>query len=614
MMTMPGVDGDKRKMGFYTSRVVSHKGEVWGWPSLPFHSSQFMSALQQYEVESFEPKKQFTFYPYASSTYNVIDSEDDYKAGFDIFWRPSSNMQLTATVNPDFGNVESDDVIVNLSSTETFYPEKRPFFLEGQEIFSTTPRAQPRGFNATPLLLVHTRRIGSPPRKLDVDGLNTTSLEENQPSELVGAAKITGQNGQWRYGVFAAQEGETKIEGTINGVEVDLQQDGRNFGAARFLYESTDGNSRKGLGWITTMVNHPDQDAVVHGVDGHYLSDGGTWNVDGQLLYSDVADVTGAGGFVDLTYRPDQDTRHSLALDYFDEDLEINDFGFLRRNDSISARYKYTVVQNDLPNLKMRESSFTVAQEYNTDGRSVRSGIFFKQERLFKNNSFLYSEFSYHPSRWDDLNSYDNGDFRINPRYKLGSFWASDDAKEFQLGLGYFFREEDIGGQQNFYEMEVNWRPSDRFSAKLYMVYRTRSDWLLWEDDRDFTTFEAEFWQPQIELNYFLTAKQQLRLTAQWVGIKAHERDRWQIPLGDGNLMRDTSPATDPRDFSISELVFQARYRWEIAPLSDLFVVYTRGSDLPNRPGDGFTDLLRDSWTDRAVDVFVIKLRYRLGN
>ena len=53
----------------------------------------------------------------------------------DISWRPSPNLQVTATLNPDFGAVESDDVVVNLTAFETFFPEKRLFFLEGREVF-----------------------------------------------------------------------------------------------------------------------------------------------------------------------------------------------------------------------------------------------------------------------------------------------------------------------------------------------------------------------------------------------------------------------------------------------------------------------------------------------
>ncbi|MGV0035874.1 MAG: DUF5916 domain-containing protein [Candidatus Azotimanducaceae bacterium WSBS_2022_MAG_OTU7] len=613
MITMPEQVGESRRLGFYISRGVSHLGERWGWPALPESGSRFMSALQPLEIENITPKRQFTFYPYAATKYDVINAEDDYKVGFDIFWRPSSNMQLTATVNPDFGNVESDDVVINLTSFETFFPEKRPFFLEGQEIFRTTPRARTRG-KGTPTILVNTRRIGSPPRALDVDDLELADLEANQPTGLQGAAKITGQQGNWRYGILATVEDDTKIEGTINDQEVDLLQAGRDFGAARFLYESTSGHSRKGLGWITTVVAHPQDDAVVHGVDGHYLSANGKWNVDGQTLYSDVAGVSGSGAFVDVSYTPRQGLKHSVGVDYFDEDLDINDFGFLRRNDAIAARYRLEINESDLEQLKSRESSLFLNQEYNTDGRVVRSGMFANQRYKFHNNHSMFVEANYFPSRWDDINSDGNGDYKIDPRWQTSAFYTTDESKKIRHGVGGGFNQEEIGGQERIWRYEITWRPSDRFSAKLNVRYVDRTGWLLHESGQDFTTYTAEFWQPKLELGYFLTAKQQFRVTAQWVGIKAFERNRWLVPAGDGSLIADTEAAADKRGFSISRLVFQARYRWEIAPLSDLFVVYTRGSNLPNMPEESFSTLLHDSWTDRLFDVFVIKLRYRLGS
>jgi len=56
------------------------------------------------------------------------------------------------------------------------------------------------------------------------------------------------------------------------------------------------------------------------------------------------------------------------------------------------------------------------------------------------------------------------------------------------------------------------------------------------------------------------------------------------------------------------------RYRWEIGPLSDLFVVYTRGSNLSDRVDDGFSDLFDDALNTPIVDVYIVKLRYRFGN
>ena len=63
--------------------------------------------------------------PLHGITSDGIDNDVQYRAGADFFWRPTTNLQLTATINPDFGIAESDDVVINLSATETFFPEKR---------------------------------------------------------------------------------------------------------------------------------------------------------------------------------------------------------------------------------------------------------------------------------------------------------------------------------------------------------------------------------------------------------------------------------------------------------------------------------------------------------
>ena len=61
-------------------------------------------------------------------------------------------------------------------------------------------------------------------------------------------------------------------------------------------------------------------------------------------------------------------------------------------------------------------------------------------------------------------------------------------------------------------------------------------------------------------------------------------------------------------------MTFQARYRWEIAPLSDLFLVYTRGSNLPRDSFDSYPDLIEQTWNQPIVDTFAFRLRYRFGS
>ena len=131
-----------------------------------------------------------------------------------------------------------------------------------------------------------------------------------------------------------------------------------------------------------------------------------------------------------------------------------------------------------------------------------------------------------------------------------------------------------------------------------------------------FSTFQAVQLQTSFNAEFFLNARQQFRVSLQWVGIKAEEDALFRIPLTPGDLIPATKPSMiDPFDFSVSQMTFQLRYRWELAPLSDLFVVYTRFADQERFLGDSeFRDLFQDAFQDPLGDLFVVKLRYRFGS
>ena len=87
------------------------------------------------------------------------------------------------------------------------------------------------------------------------------------------------------------------------------------------------------------------------------------------------------------------------------------------------------------------------------------------------------------------------------------------------------------------------------------------------------TAFGADDFQPRLAMDVFLSAKQQLRLSLQWAAIRAHEQRFYLIPVGGGTLVQVDKPDGPTDDFALSRLTAQLRYRWEIAPLSDLFIV-----------------------------------------
>lgn len=639
MMTMADAADGQRKLGFWINRKVAYLDERWSWPALPFASPRFMSALATMRTPNVQPKQQIAVFPYASYTADAMNNDNEARAGADISWRPSSNLQVTATINPDFGAVESDDVVVNLSAFETFFPEKRLFFLEGREVFATTPRSRvrtnsPSGsgsrgtsstFNPEPTTLLNTRRIGGAPRVDAPDNVDVAGVEQSKPTDLKGAVKVTGQNGALRYGLLTAFEGDMRLPGTFNdgslaGQSTRVDTSGRDFGVARLLYENV-GEGRRSIGYLGTLVSHNDDDAVVHGVDAHWLSRNGAWAVDGQVMSSDVADLQGYGAMADIDYKPRQGTQHKLAIDYFDENLDVSDLGFIRRNDAMSLVYQYNwSTGRGLTNLRNKRRSLMVSNSWNMDQQIVRSGIFLRNGWTFKNLNEIRTELDYFPARWEDRNSFGNGAYKMHDRWVAEIALGTDTSQKISYSALVGVRQEELSDWTVRSSLGVTYAPSDRFSFDLDLNYFQRDGWLLHDQERLMATYSAGDFQPRLAMDVFFSSKQQLRLSMQWAAIRAEEQDFYLIPENGGSLTEVADPVSSGivagtnGDFALSRLTTQLRYRWEIGPLSDFFLVYTRGSNLPNRIDDEYADLFQDAMSEPIVDTFIAKLRYRFGN
>ena len=631
MMAMPSGGGD-RVIRFWVDRKVAHIDERWSWPALPESSPRFMTALGNMETLGVVPKRQIEFFPNMSGTADEMSGDAEFRAGMDFSWRPSTDVQITATANPDFGVVESDDVVVNLTAWETFFPEKRLFFLEGQEVFNTMPRNAGMNiirsgigsrqttstFLGEPTTLLNTRRIGGPPRTKIPEGIKIASVERGKPTDLLGAAKISGQKGPIRYGVLTAFEDEVELpgvvsEGALKGEPVVVREDGRDFGVARLLYENTS-RGRRSIGYMGTMVKYPDHEAIVNGIDAHWLSPGGAFQIDTQLMQSDVNDLMGHGLLTDFKYLPRRGIQHSLQIDYLDEDLNIRDLGFIRRNDSRSIGYNYTYYTGrGLKHLRSKRRSIFLYNEWNRFDQLTRSGLFFRNAWTFKNLNEIRTEFNYFPRRWEDRASYGNGHFRMHDRFVAEIGFGTDTSKKFAFSALVGTRQEELSDWTLRASLGFSYQPSDRFSLDLDLNYMDHDGWLLHQEQRNMTAFGADDFQPRLAMDVFLSSKQQLRLSLQWAAIRGHEQRFYLVPVGGGTLVQVDKPDGPTDDFALSRLTAQLRYRWEIAPLSDLFIVYTRGSNLPGRVDDGFGDLFQDALDEPIIDYFVIKLRYRFG-
>ena len=196
---------------------------------------------------------------------NPFRSGSDYfgRAGADLKYLLGSNLTLDAAVNPDFGQVEVDPAVINLTAFETRFQERRPFFVEGAEIF-TYGRGGPRGSTGQPPQILHTRRIGRRPQA----DVSSDAVYSDAPvsTTILGAAKITGKVGDgWSIGLIDA------LAGLEYAPYVDVAgADGRsvvepatNYLAGRIRRDTRAGETQ--LGMIATAVHRDLEDPELVG-------------------------------------------------------------------------------------------------------------------------------------------------------------------------------------------------------------------------------------------------------------------------------------------------------------------------------------------------------------
>jgi hypothetical protein len=202
---------DEQTWGLQFGRTIARLEERSYWsPFLPEVSGFISIAGSLTGLQGLDSPKRLEVLPYALSRvtrapapkaavpspfWQATDPAGSF--GADVKYGLSSNLTLTGTVNPDFGQVEADPAVVNLSAFETFFPERRPFFLEGADLFNFII-----GDSHTGEGLFYSRRIGRAPQRSQIAGADHTAMPES--ARILGAAKLTGRVGDWSVGVFNA--------------------------------------------------------------------------------------------------------------------------------------------------------------------------------------------------------------------------------------------------------------------------------------------------------------------------------------------------------------------------------------------------------------------------
>ena len=296
--------------GINVSRYVQRKNETDWLEPAPKSQSGIASRMAHLTgLDGIEPRRHTQLLPYVASRAEFLGdgtSRNPFNdgsrlfgaGGMDMKWGISSNMTLDATINPDFGQVEVDPAVVNLTAFETFFEERRPFFLEGAQIFQNVGRGGANnnwGFNSSDPNIFYSRRIGRSPQ-LSASG---DFVDMPAATTILGAAKVTGKTRSgWTVGLLdgatdrefartasASGVGRTEVEPRTNYLVARVQREiGRRAGVGLVATSAT-----RELDTATLAATLPRQ-ATVAGGDGYwFFSAARDWVVNGRFVASRIS-------------------------------------------------------------------------------------------------------------------------------------------------------------------------------------------------------------------------------------------------------------------------------------------------------------------------------------
>lgn len=281
------------------------------WCEYDKSEGQRISKFGKLIFQDFKPNVKglnLEFYPVTFGKINYIGSgkyKVDPNAGIDIFYNPSPQLTLQATANPDFAQIEADPYSFNISRYETFFSERRPFFIQGREIFMPSGAENNSGFYR-PMELFYSRRIG----KLLPDGTEVP---------ITFGAKASGRIDDWEYGGFVARTEETDYSDNAGNLS---NEPAAIFVSGRVKKQILDNSS---LGILFVGKNTADNSYGVFDIDGAFR--GSNWQLAYQVARSiknQQGDFASSFGFRKF----DGSWGYLLRSRYVGEKFDISQVGF----------------------------------------------------------------------------------------------------------------------------------------------------------------------------------------------------------------------------------------------------------------------------------------------
>ena len=662
--------GTDATLGFAIAREVARLNETSTWPLLPRGASGYVSSFGELAGVTRPPGgKRLEMAPYVLGQINtkpeqpgnpLLQTPDPGGAvGLDLKYAITPSISFTGTINPDFGQVEADPAEVNLSAFETFFDERRPFFVEGSGTYR---------FDCDDCQLFYSRRIGRPPRGAPDAGDGGYELHPGQ-STILGAGKLTGRVGAFSAGVLTAVTQEERAQIAFGDERRTEAVEPQTFySVSRVRREFADQSS---LGLILTTANRGRQEALsflpdtalATGVDYDWRL-GQRWSLTGFWSGTHVAGSTTAitalqRSNVHSYQRPDADhvefdpdaetlngqagsmslgkiagdkVRGNVMFAYKTPGFDVNELGYQRRADDIVQR---AWVQRRFMDagkyVRTKIVNFNQYSRHNFAGDRLELGTNVNTHWEFQNLWSAGGGVNLNSRTFDDRITRGGPGAYQNPNISGWQYFNSDDSRMFSfhwdLNFDIDFSGEGAARRSSGLMLypRLAFRPTSALSGEIGVsVERNTIDaqWVASVASADRThhvlgRLDQTTTFLNMRLSYALTPNLSLQLYGQPFSSAGRYENYKELINGRAGRHADRyAPFAYEGNADFTVLSFRTTnvLRWEFKPGSALFVVWQQGREGFHPHSDfRFRRDYRDIFTTPSSNTVLVKLSYWLN-
>jgi hypothetical protein len=638
--------GPEVSFGVEYLRGISRLREVDFWSYIPPESGNWVSKFGLLTGLDLKQRPvQVEVIPYVAGRPDLGSGANvrPFDAGVDARVGLGSNFMLTLTANPDFGQVEVDQEVLNLSTLETYYPEKRPFFLEDRSLFQT-PGA---GGYATAQLF-YTRRIGRAPRYPDLEDDEEVVRAPRLP-RIYGAAKLAGQT---RGGLsIGALQAVTSHEETLirPGAGPDYSQVAEPLTSFSILRLKQDFWHHSSVGLMTTAVATPEHGAVFTGgadlvmelFGGHYQLDflsfasalteeRYSWQDDYVRAALEKDGGLGYGGKLAFSKIHGEHLVGSVSAFYYSPNLALNDLGYLDRANRVflDAQVSHRRLK-PLGPIARYTATLSGWIDRTTGGLNLGDGFTFNGSLGLKSG---WGGGLYVFCGWplcDDRETRTEGRVALcgeDQRIKTSLSFYSDSRKPVVALAELKWNTTEHGNTLGvFLSSQLNLH--SRLQIELIPGYERSNGAVRWVDTQEltegdhflFSNQKYEYWSVTLRGTYTFTTSLTLQAFSQVFLLGVDHQRKYAAPTLSPRKIHVAGlvaapDVPDDYDYTASNLNISVVLRWEYLPGSIAYLVYTGAFGDSREVADfRFGDVLNDLFLAPAAHVLLLKISYFWG-